>query len=105
MTKVGDTLWTMSSRDRRSGWRSDVITGETKQSWIVGEDWRITKVNKKTMLENVGKWGHERWFTVEGKDEYLWMQHHRRLISAMVDACKDVAKLRAVAQIVACLSG
>lgn len=97
---IGDTLWTLNSRDRRVGWRSEIITGETRLSWILGDDWRQTKVLKSDLTENMRSFGREQWFTERGKEDYLWREHHRRNISALVGTCKDVAKLKAIGEIV-----
>jgi len=101
MPKVGDTLWTINPRDRREGWKSYVITGETRQSWLVGE-MRFTpaKVNKHTMLENHGQWGMQRWFTEQGMIDQRFMDEQRHHIARLVGVESDVAKLKKIAEII-----
>lgn len=96
--KIGDTLWMRDNRDGRRGWESRVIIGETKQSWNLDGS---CKVLKKTMLENMGTgWGHQRWYTLEGKEAKEFCDKYARNIGTAVGGCADPAKLREIASII-----
>lgn len=99
MIKIGDDLWTKDSRDHRAIWRCLSVIGETKQSWLLKPeyDWgRVTKINKKTMLENCGRWGNERWFTKDGMEAYRFIMANRQAASSKVMGLTDAEKLRRV---------
>ena len=101
--KIGSTLWTIDRRDRRDGWKCQAITGETKQSWLVGSESSFPpprKVNKKTMLENLGtQWGHQRWYSNVQKDAQVFIDNHRRHIERLVGVEQDADKLKQIAEI------
>jgi len=87
MTKIGDKLWTRDTRDHRSKWEEYEIISETKQSWLMKNAYhwsKCAKVNKKTMDENLGRWGYQRWYTEQGMKEYIWIQRCRGLIADRV---------------------
>lgn len=100
--KVGDTLWTRDMRNTRKGWESKVITGDTKLSWVVdggrGEG-SGRKILKKTMLENHGQWGKQRWFTPLGMNDEIWLRDHRRNIADAVRGCETIESLKKIAEI------
>lgn len=96
---IGTTLWWISSRNRRQGWRSYVITGETRQSWLLGDRWSERKISKKTLRENNGQWGHEQFYTAEQRDNEVWVETNKYRIAGAVQACRDAAKLKQIAQI------
>lgn len=80
--EVGTELWARTDYGRPD-WVSERITGETKQSWLVGK-W-ATKINKKTMLENLGQRGSRRWFTERGMEEDKFVTANRWKISKIVE--------------------
>lgn len=98
MTQIGDTLWCHDYRSNRRPWFEETITGETKQSWLVGAVGY--KVNKKTMLENQGAYGHRAWHTPTSKFVKLWLNEHPRKIAAQVEQCKDVDLLLKIADLI-----
>lgn len=94
--KVGDTLWMRDSRDSRRGWQSSIIAGETRQSWRMENG---SKILKSTMLENLGKWGSQRWHTADGKEAQRWVDA-RFGIGQRVSSEQNPEMLRKVAEIV-----
>lgn len=100
--KIGDTIWTRDSRDSRKGWEEYTITGETKISWLIQADkWsKPHKVNKETMLENLGQWGAQRWYSVEQKEQKEYIDANRRNISNAILSLEDVQALKAIDTIV-----
>lgn len=97
--KVGDTLWCHDHRDHRRPWFEKTITSETRMSWIVGDHGGF-KVNKKTMLENMGAWGTRKWHTKESMDNEIWVSRNRYKIADSVQSCRDPEVLRQVAALV-----
>jgi hypothetical protein len=102
--KIGDKLWTLNSRDRRQGWRCEVVVGETRVSWLTKRegqpDWPPpSKISKKTMQENHGKWGRERWYTEEGMRVAKFIGGCRNLIADRVRGEDDATKLKKIADI------
>jgi hypothetical protein len=98
--KVGDTLWSDFDSGRHR-WISDVITGETKMSWIVGAD-KYTgghKVNKKTMREAMGAYSPRRWFTVEDARDERFRRRYAHEIGARVSG-QSASTLRKVAELI-----
>jgi hypothetical protein len=96
MTKVGDTLWNNNHNFRSSSWGSDVITGETKQSWLVG----TRKVNKRTLLQAIPRFTPIQWYTEEGKRAEDFHRLHARDIAGRVSVCRDIDKLKQIAALV-----
>lgn len=96
--KVGDTLWCHDHRSNRRPWFEDTIKGETRISWLLGHS-GDTKVNKKTMLENMGAYGNRKWLTPESKAEIDWLNRHRAKIVSIVST-SDIVTLKAIAEII-----
>lgn len=96
---VGDKIWCHDYRSHRRPWFDETITGETRQSWLVGFHGAY-KVNKKTMQENCGTMGHRQWYTETAKYVRLWLGKHPRAIAAQVETCKDVDLLLKIAALV-----
>jgi hypothetical protein len=55
---------------------------------------------KKTMLENLGQRGHQRWYDVESMESRKWLEANRRSIVTAVESCRDVDRLKRIAEIV-----
>jgi hypothetical protein len=96
--KVGDTLWCHDGRSHSRPWFEDTIKGETRVSWLLGHAGDI-RVNKKTMLENMGAYGNRRWHTPESKANIDWLSKHRSKITSIVGS-SDIDTLKAVAAII-----
>lgn len=101
--KVGDTLWSDDDNGRRA-WTELPIVSETKLSWIVCEKRYASiphmqsKVNKKTMLESLGRYGNKRWYTAAQKAARDWRQEHagpicQRVQFATEDQLREIAKI------------
>jgi hypothetical protein len=101
MSEIGDTLYTSPhGRSERIGDESAEITGETKFSWLMGDSkYKREKVNKKTMLESVAGYGARRWYTAQDLTDESWRRKYRHVISGVVQAERDVKKLRQIAEI------
>lgn len=98
--KVGTVLWCHDYRSNSHKWFAETITGQTKQSWIMEGTHHPSKLLKKTMMENMGAYGHRRWYTAGQKEEYLWINTHRRLIGAAVEGCGNIETLKQVAALI-----
>lgn len=96
--KIGSKVWCHDYRSNRQPWFEMEITGETRVSWLMGT--YPHKVNKKTMLENQGAYGHRQWHSAESMLEYTWLSNHPRHIAALVASSKDVALLLRIATMV-----
>ena len=102
--KIGDTLWHQDDNGRLR-WCSAKVLSETKLSWIVADPKYAdaptmhSKVNKKTMLESLGRYGHRRWYTVAQKDAKDWRDQHCGPIMNRVQFA-DADQLRQIAAIV-----
>ena len=99
MLKIGDVLWCHDHRSNSRKWWTEKICGETTKSWIMEGLNRPSKVLKATMEENMGDYGHRRWYTPERRDEYLWKNTHARRIAALVENA-DVPILKQIAILV-----
>lgn len=98
--KIGDVLWGVEY-GRPDRWRSLPVTGETKQSWLLGPaPFKPVKVNKKTMLESVPNYGSIRWFTLQGKVDEMFCRQHGSAISRKVLELRDAAALRQIADLI-----
>lgn len=101
--KIGDTLW-CDKEHGRSRWRSAVITGETKQSWLVGDpNFTRSKINKKTLIEANGRgrgMGDLKWYTPEQMADEKFVRSNRYRIERAVGAVRDRATLEAVAALI-----
>ncbi len=100
--KVGDTLWCTYDSGRRDLWVSAKIIGETKQSWLLEPTWASCapcKVNKKTMLQNMGRFSPDRWYTRAAKVEKEWVDAHRHRIVSFVSVA-SIDQLLQIAAIV-----
>lgn len=97
---IGTELWWRNSRSQRDGWKSYLITGETRQSWLLGkEKWDQRKISKKTLKENNGRWGVEQFLTKEQMENWRWVESHRHKILSCVQFCWDAEKMKQVAKI------
>ena len=83
-------LWASGGPIYREHWTTAKIIGETRRSWITD---RNQKVPKKGPHPGVR-------FTQHEVDEDAWMNDHRYKVSEAVARCRDVEKLRAIAQAV-----
>ena len=102
---VGTTLYVFDHNRRkwdaerriiyREHFEPRVVVGETRQSWLIGEGWRQSKVNKKTMLIANPPMGFLRAYTAAGMEEDVWAHDNRYRIVRAVESA-DVATLRAV---------
>lgn len=107
MTKIGDTLY-HHRNIRRSDeeWVEVKIDGETPVSWVLNKGaWNEHKVNKKTLCQSAADAGQRgfggvQWYTAQGKADAEWMEKHRRRITSLVEASRDVATLKKVAELV-----
>lgn len=100
--RVGDILWT-HPYGQPEKWlaQPEVITGETAQSWIMGDSrFNPEKVNKKTLRETIPKFGYRQWYTEQGKIDALFIRNHRHQISAAILSCADVSQLKKIAEII-----
>ena len=100
--KIGDTLWG-SEYGRQERWRSLPVTGETKQSWLLGHPnghFKPVKVNKKTMIESVPNYGSIKWFTEQGKNDEEFRRKHAHRIGQAVAASRDIAVLKQIADLI-----
>lgn len=93
--QIGDTIWCHDFRSQTRPWFEHEITGETRQSWIVGP----YKVNKKTMSENLGSYGSRKWHTRDSMNESRWVRANRYKIAEKVQLCQDAKVLYQVAQV------
>lgn len=99
MIKVGDSLYQLNSwhNANRPKWKPDRITGETKQSWLLGD----TKVNKGTMTTAKDRRGHNKhYFTYEGMVARDFCDQWSRDVGSAVSVCDDPEKLKQIAAIV-----
>lgn len=96
--QIGSRLFS-KERYGRSNWESQEIVGETKQSWLIGNRNFPTKVNKKTMLENLKQYGARHWYTAEGASDKDWRDRNVYKLSKIVE-CQDTAILKRIAEIV-----
>jgi hypothetical protein len=98
--KVGDVLWCYDYRSNSKPWFDKTITGETKQSWVIGEVWSTHKVLKKDLTENQGAYGRRQWFTSEGRDNYLWIHNHAPRMAEAVRTITDIELLKQIAELI-----
>lgn len=97
MVKIGDTLY---QRDGRGGFDGRAVVGETRSSWLLGDDEWPTKVAKDTMRTRGQNFGYLDWYTQEQRDALAWIAKHRHHIRDHVGACADVDKLKQIAAII-----
>lgn len=75
-------------------WRSELVTGETKFSWLVGDPkFTPTKVNKKSLLEAVPNMLPRQWYTARQRIMALWIAENRHKIVQAVQDCPNVETL------------
>lgn len=108
---IGETLYTFD-RNRRvyitngegqrvidtdKMWRAHTVTGETRDSWILGEP-EGYKVNKKTMELRLREfYGMDRRaYTAAEKEDKVWRDKHARQIIHLVERA-DITTLRKIA--------
>lgn len=101
---IGTRLWRFDEnrrvyRDRNSPpvyeehFVPDVITGETKGTWLFGR----RSVNKRTLREpSSGGFSGAQWFTDAGKEDAIWAKDRRRDIVRLVERA-DVTTLKKIA--------
>lgn len=97
--KVGDTLWRFDSNHRqydkpgpggrivyRSHFVPEVITGETKMSWLVQWYQRVVwKINKKTLATAMQNgYSGSQFYTAQGVEDDIWRNEHRCKIEGMM---------------------
>jgi hypothetical protein len=101
--KVGDELYLLHT-GRRAGdpkWTKHVITGETKQSWLIGEGWAQEKISKTTMTTKKNWQGvNERYRTQQQAADYDFCEAWQRPLATEVGLCWEPEKLKKIAAIV-----
>lgn len=97
--QVGDEIWCHDYRTHTRPWFKEIITGETRQSWILGNNSQY-KVNKKTMLESLGQWGSRRWYTDDARNTKRWLDRNAWRIAKAVEGCHDADILKKIAVLV-----
>lgn len=101
-TKVGDELYFIDGHQAAhiAKWRTDVIVGETKVSWLLGPDWRVTKVNKKSMITASDYRGYRtRYYTKTDMENKIFCSKHRRGLATAIETCDSPDLLRQVADL------
>jgi hypothetical protein len=96
--KIGDKLWSDFDGGRHR-WVGDVVIGETKASWLVGHKDRPNKINKSTMMENMGRYSPRKWFTESGARDEKFRRRHAYEIGTRVSG-QSAGVLRKVAEII-----
>lgn len=101
MTQIGDRLYTSPiGRPERIGEENELITGETRMSWLVGDPkFRRAKINKGTMQEAFPNYTPRQWYTLQTLTEESWRKKYRHVISGVVQAERDIKKLKLIADI------
>lgn len=107
MIQIGDTLYRRFRYQsaRVNAWEAVLVVGETSRSWLYepapDEHPGRNRIDKKTLL-SARDWRGERdqFYTHDGKEAYEFCRHHAARISHAVSTCRDVDKLRAIADIV-----
>ena len=110
--KIGDTIYKFDTNRRQYTKPADgriwgepiyeyhfeplLITGETKQSWLVKEYGSETRVNKQTLLSS-GASGFQ-WYSEEGKAGHLWLRKNRQEIMRRFERA-DYATMRQIASL------
>lgn len=106
--KVGDHVWLYDSQQAnyvdgeyqgRGVWRIVEITGENRTSFIV---WRGTKFDRRTGEERDTR-GFTPSYHIYGaveRENHIWRGRNRAKIAQLVERLDDVAKLKAIAEIV-----
>lgn len=107
--KVGSTVWEYDSNFEnrslegeakfRSGFRKRTITGETKQSWLIGND--EIKVRKRDLT--YGHWGGGRRDMITSQreiDDLVFVNTHRYKIVKCFEWTRDVALLHELAKLI-----
>lgn len=100
--QIGDVLWADFDIGR-TRWNSQTIIGETKFSWLLGDERWPSKVNKKTLRETNGRgrgFGDLQWYTPEQMEDEKFIRSNSRLISQAVFGVRDRATLQAVADLI-----
>lgn len=100
--KVGDKLYYIDSHQAPhiATWRTDTIIGETKVSWLLGPEWRATKVNKKSMVTATDYRGYRtRYYTKSAMEDKIFCSKHRRNLGSAVEACNSPDILRQIADL------
>jgi len=101
--KVGDLIWYFDvNKSRyvdgkyagRGDWGTDVITGETSQSFIVGRQ----KFDRKTGHER-GAYTHLHLYGEQDRYDRIWVEYAYR-VGTVVQRCRDANKIREIAKLV-----
>jgi len=111
--KVGDPIWIYEQEKnvydkdgkylRRGKWVEYTITGENKQSLLVGNSRSIAKkdLTKTRKTNNYGYMGiHPVAYSQEEVNDSIWMNKHRYKISEAVSNLKSSGLLRQVADLI-----
>lgn len=77
----------------REHWVKEEVLGETSRSWLIGYKHNPTKIPKSGPLPYGYRW------TEAEVDDACWMHDNQHAIARAVQDCRDVAKVRAVAEI------
>jgi hypothetical protein len=86
-------LWSSSAPIYAEHFAPHRITNETRTHWVVGAGTRVRKLDLTSRARGTTQY----YFTDEGKADHLWCHEHRHTIVDAVNACHDVAKLKAIA--------
>lgn len=102
---VGSVVWIR--RDWRSDWREDTITGETRVSWIIGENsWEQVKFPKKAdacgrrWIKGRNGGGERVAISREELEGLKYISDYRAIIERRVGFCEDAEVLRQIAALV-----
>jgi|SRR5579859_1028698 len=98
--KIGDTLYTHPPGRPGHLTMGRVITGDTRLSWLVGDPkFSRHKVLKKSLRENIPRYGHRQWYTEAGVNAAGFVDKHRFRIVSALSVEGDVSKLKKIAEI------
>lgn len=104
--KVGDTIWRFNGNRRiyqkgqsapvwREHWEPRLVIGQTTRSWLVGYEYKPTKVPKHGADPRV--WA----FSEAELDRLAWVMDNRHQIARRVDTCYDYDTLQAIHHLLA----
>jgi hypothetical protein len=99
--QTGDEIWCHDTTSHTHPWFKETISAETSQSWLLGQCGQY-KVNKKTMLENMGQYGDRRWYSDEDRASKMWVDQNRWKIAKVVEGCQDIDLLGKIAAVIGC---
>lgn len=101
--KVGDELYLLHHHRRQGDpkWTKHVITGETKQSWLIGSGWSVEKVSKKTMTTKKNwQGGNDFYRTQQEAADRDFCDSWCRPLMVGVEQCREPEKLKKIAEII-----